>query len=349
MKSAVRGSYQAVPMEVSLESEPVEVYVEDKKAMQKTGFVNTEAKFVAGAVLFVSALSILLVLLIASSYEGISPMMGASDAEFDSLGRYIIRNFDLAKPMSNFLPGLGGLWGVPMWAFYVNRGQGITSFGKYSKDSAIAKFVTAEKAYQQTPFTVFRTFLKGKRADEEFEYMPFFPRTLKDTDAIERNMIIGTNEFEIEEINTDLKLKTNILYYIAPEQDFPAMVRSVTLTNLDPNLSLDLEVLDGLGRLIPNGLGNGNIDNMGRTMEAWMNVYNVGSAQSTGDHVTQPFFHISQDTGDNPQVKIIQDGYFVLAYVEGEAPGSDGLKKLLPFIVDPTVVFNQDTTLVNPE
>ncbi len=67
--------------------------------------------------------------------------------------RYIMRNFDTAKPMSSFLNGLGGVWGLPAWAFYVNRGQGISSFGKQNKDSAIAKFVTAEKAYQQTPFT----------------------------------------------------------------------------------------------------------------------------------------------------------------------------------------------------
>jgi hypothetical protein len=26
--------------------------------------------------------------------------------------------------MANFLHGLGDVWGIPMWAFYVNRGQG---------------------------------------------------------------------------------------------------------------------------------------------------------------------------------------------------------------------------------
>ena len=35
---------------------------------------------------------------------------GASE-KFDALGRYIMRNFDQAKPMSNFLAGIGGLWG----------------------------------------------------------------------------------------------------------------------------------------------------------------------------------------------------------------------------------------------
>ena len=44
-----------------------------------------------------------------------------SDA-FDSFGRYIMHNYDEAKPMADFLPALGGIWGYPMWAFYVNRG-----------------------------------------------------------------------------------------------------------------------------------------------------------------------------------------------------------------------------------
>jgi hypothetical protein len=98
----------------------------------------------------------LLVLYALFSYNTIAPsndLYNDNGAEFDDMQRYILRNYDTSKPMSSFLNGLGGLWGVPMWAFYVNRGQGITSFGKQNKDSAIAKFVTAEKAYQQTPFT----------------------------------------------------------------------------------------------------------------------------------------------------------------------------------------------------
>lgn len=35
-------------------------------------------------------------------------------SSFDQGGRYVMRNFDEMKPCSNFLAGLGGLWGVPM-------------------------------------------------------------------------------------------------------------------------------------------------------------------------------------------------------------------------------------------
>mgnify|MGYP003387531961 CR=1 FL=1 len=52
------------------------------------------------------------------------PMHHGNDMEiihsFDSLGRYVMHNFDDAKPMSDFLPALGGIWGYPMWAFYVS-------------------------------------------------------------------------------------------------------------------------------------------------------------------------------------------------------------------------------------
>lgn len=323
-----------------------------------------EVKMVAFAVIFVGVLAVFTIVSIAINYDPsmLLRMTGSGLSEFDEHHRYILRNFDIAKPMSNFLPGLAGIWGVPMWAFYVNRGQGITSFGKFSKDSAIAKFVTAEKAYQQTPFTGFRTFIKGKRAGEDasFHHMPFFPRLAGESvEKLERNMKIGSNDMVVEEIANDLKLKTSAQYVIAPEQDFPALIRTVTFTNLDNELAVDLEVLDGLGRLVPNGLNNGNLDMMGRTMEAWMNVYNVGAASSTGSFVTQPFFHISQDTGDNAQVRLIQDGYFAVAYIDknpddsseqdvSDHVGRDGQRILLPFVVDPNLVYDFDTTLVNP-
>ena len=34
---------------------------------------------------------------------------------FDSFGRYVMNNYDEAKPMADFLPALGGIWGYPMW------------------------------------------------------------------------------------------------------------------------------------------------------------------------------------------------------------------------------------------
>ena len=247
------------------------------------------------------------------------------------------------------------------WAFYVNRGQGVTAFGVQNKDGGIAKFNTAEKAYQQTPFTGFRTFVKGSRGGKEFAHMPFFPNGfMAEDEKPVRNMMIGMNEVEIEETVAALGLQTNVLYFTIPEEEYPSMVRRTTFTNLDTTTPLTLDVLDGLAKLIPAGLPNWNLDAMGRTMEAWMNVYNIETLETGSDSSTvedkvevfkEPFFHISQGTGDTAQVQIIKDGYFVVAYVEegdGVTLTSDGLHEPLEFVVDPSVVFETDTTLTNP-
>ena len=41
--------------------------------------------------------------------------------------RFIIENYNWSKPFSNFLPGIAGKWGIPLWVYYVNRVQGISS------------------------------------------------------------------------------------------------------------------------------------------------------------------------------------------------------------------------------
>lgn len=282
---------------------------------------------------------------------------------FDELGRFVMKNFDTAKPMSDFLNGLGGVWGVPMWAFYVNRGQGLTSFGTQNKDGSIEKFVTAEKAYQQTPFTGFRTFIKGQRAGKPFTHMPFFPRSTVDGEAddLVRNMMIGANEMEIEEIESDLGLQTNVLYFTVPNEDYPSLVRRTTFTNLDPSQPLQIEVLDGLAKLIPAGLGNSGLDAMGRTFEAYMKVYNVDSKDTGDSIIREPFFHATQGTGDTAQVVLVNDGQFVVAFLDESedssatvsdsldaSVGDDGLHPALGLIVDPSVVFDTDTSLFEP-
>lgn len=274
------------------------------------------------------------------SASGVSMDGSNSDGYlFDSHGRYIMHNFDTLKPMANFLAGLGGYWGVPMWAFYINRGQAITSFGIQNKDQPIQKFLTAEKAYQESPFTGFRTFVKGARKGKKFTHMPFFSKVSSRT----RDMMIGSNEVEIEEVVGDLGLQTNVLYYTVPLEDFPHMVRKTTFKNLDDSVELSLEVLDGLAHLIPSGLGNNQLDSMGRTMEAWMNVYNMPESDNT-----LPFFHISQGTADTASVQVIKDGHFAVAFVEDTSAPAGELLEPLPFVVDPDVVFGTDTTLTNP-
>jgi hypothetical protein len=121
-------------------------------------------------------------------------------AGFDDQGRFVLAAFAGARPFSSFLPGMAGPLGIPMWAFYVNRGQAIASFGVENKDNPIMEFQPANKAYQTTPYTGFRTFMKldaawsGDHAEEHWVfYEPFAPWSADD----ETHMVIGMNELEL--------------------------------------------------------------------------------------------------------------------------------------------------------
>ena len=48
---------------------------------------------------------------------------------FDEFHRYVLEDYDAKPTFSSFLPGVAGLYGKPVWSFYVNRGQGVASFG----------------------------------------------------------------------------------------------------------------------------------------------------------------------------------------------------------------------------
>ncbi len=65
----------------------------------------------------------------------------------DADGSFVIEDFQHAKLFADFFPGVSGLYGIPLWAFFVNRGQAVSSFGIESKDKAILEFQPANKAY----------------------------------------------------------------------------------------------------------------------------------------------------------------------------------------------------------
>ena len=275
-----------------------------------------------------------------------APATGSSSSAaqaFDKAGRYIMRDFDRAKPMSSFLPGVGGLWGIPMWAFYVNRGQGLATFGVENKDGGILLFQTAEKTYQVTPYVGFRTLLKGKRASGSFEAQPFLPTSDANPKVTpDRKMYIGNNEMEVEESDPTTGIRTNALYFTMTNELFPAMVRRVTYTN-EGSDEVELEVVDGLAKLEPTGTAIAQIAAMGRTLEGWMQVYNFAEEQ------TAPFFHLVTVPSDTADVALVTEGHFAMAFVEDDATvDASGQHTLLPIICDQQMLFGTDTTLSVP-
>ena len=172
-------------------------------------------------------------------------------------GRFLMEDFDAKSTFASFLPGVAGYFGKPVWAFYVNRGQIISTFGIGSKDFPILEFNPANKAYQVTPYVGFRTFVRGTRTgataalSTSFDVEPFSPDRSRnlldeddDPDKPKRILYVGTNEAEIQEIDGVHDLTTNVQYFVLPEEDFASLVRRTTFTNTG-NDAVELEILDG--------------------------------------------------------------------------------------------------------
>jgi len=286
-------------------------------------------------------------------------------AKFDSKGRSVLPDFDLAPTFADFLPALGGEYGTPMWAFFANRAQGVTSYGTANKDTAIMEFNSANKAYEYVAFDGFRTFVKGTRAGsltgggQSFQ-KEVFGGNDKDRAGVEkRDMYIGMNELEIEEVDAAHGLATNVLYFTLPGEQFNGIVRRTTFKNTGTT-ALDLEVLDGQAKLEPAGVNDWNLKNMGRTTEAWMNVYNMKESENTA-----PFYKLSLDMADTAEVTQVVEGHWAIAFVEGADASDDAAvadddaseaaqdlaaaqEARLPFLVDPVVVFGKTTSFAYP-
>ncbi len=249
---------------------------------------------------------------------------------FDAQNRFVIDDYDSLPPFASFLPGIAGPLGIPLWAFYVNRGQAIASFGVESKDAPIMEFQPANKAYQTVPYTGFRTFIKVCDAVDGF-YEPF---SASARPAPTRRMAIGASEVELEEASAAHGLLVNVCYFTLPGESFAGLVRQVTVRNIAAQ-PISLEILDGLPIVIPYGLSNALLKNIGRTAEAWMAVFNLDTGV--------PFYRVQASVSDEAEVEAIEEGHFYLAFAEGaDLTGSTT-------IVDPTLVFGANTALSYPD
>lgn len=280
-----------------------------------------------------------------SAYHGLSYEGNGKMKLFDDKNRFVLEDFDAKPNFASFLPGVAGLYGKPVWAFYVNQGQGIASFGVVSKEFPIMEFNAANKAYQNTPYLGFRTFIKGKRGKKSIEFEPFSPSATRDLEEDDqeklpkRIMFIDTNEFEVRDIDPVTELSTSVRYIVLPNEDFGALVRRTTITN-DGDTPVTISVLDGLAKLEPVG---GDLDwglkNMGRTLEGWMGVY-----QANEESITMPYYRMSTESSDTASVKIEEAGHYLLSMIEDETDDAE----LLPIVYDTNAVFGQDSSLTKP-
>ncbi|MCA9400328.1 MAG: cellobiose phosphorylase, partial [Candidatus Omnitrophica bacterium] len=170
----------------------------------------------------------------------------------DEQGCFVIDQYNSSKPFCNFFPGIAGIHGIPMWVFYVNRGQGICSFGVESKDRAIMEFLPANKAYRQTTLHGFRTFIKIQTGNETKYWEPFQEGLLGTQYQKEQRMAITAHDLTLMETNHDLGLQIELNYFTLPEEFYPGLFRKVTLKNLT-NENISIEMIDGLPMIMPFG------------------------------------------------------------------------------------------------
>lgn len=222
---------------------------------------------------------------------------------------------------ASFLPGIAGIKGIPIWCYYVNRGQGVVSFGVDNKDHAIMEFYPAHLAYQNVKRTGFRTFIR-----KDGHYLEAFSE-----ESDRQEMTIHMNSMEICEENQKEELRTEVKYFILPEETVGALVRRVTITNLGDQ-SAELEVLDGMPALIPYGVEMDSMKNMTQTAKAWMQVEDLDQKV--------PFYRVRASMDDTASVGMVDGGNFALGLTE------NGEK--LTALVDPWVIFSYDNSLEKP-
>jgi hypothetical protein len=245
---------------------------------------------------------------------------------------FVIENYNQARPFSSFLPGISGLFGKPMWVFYTNRGQCVSSFGVRNKNGAMLEFYPANKAYATTPLVGFRTFIRFKKGSSWTLYEPFRMNAGEDCKQVLR---IRAHEVEIEETHRTLGLRTTVVLFNATDETLPVLVRQVKVENLGKK-SFQGEILDGLPQIVPYGLNETLLKQMSRTMEAFAEVPHWEEQL--------PFFKLKTEPSDKPEVEWIKGGFFSFARLKEALTYTP-----LNVLVDPEYVFGEDSSFQVPQ
>lgn len=237
-------------------------------------------------------------------------------------GDFVITGYNQSKAFSSFFPGVAGVGGIPMWTFYVNRGQCICSMGIEGKHHPIMEFLPANWAYNLVSTQGFRTFVKLPDHPSISYYEPFQSKFRDRNMDIVQRMIISPAELKLEEENRSLGLKFTVHYFNIPEAGYAGLARRLSIQNLNPDPQR-IQVLDGLPLIIPYGLDDWGLKHLRRLFEAFVEVTNLESGV--------PFYKMKVEPADRPDVVKITKGNFYL--------GMDEEGQLLPVIYDPVKIF----------
>lgn len=241
----------------------------------------------------------------------------------DIVRSFVIEDYHRQRPFSSFLPGVAGERGVPIWAFYVNRGQGICSFGYEDKNHAFMEFLPANQAYQLVTRQGFRTCLTFTGAAKIRRYEPFqYP---EDKSKIRQKMLIRAGNLRLLETHPVLGLETAVEYFPVTGENYGALVRRLTIKNISAK-TIRLRVTDGLPVLVPYGIDDESLKYRRYLMEAFITTEWV--------HPAVPMFRIKVEQKDSPDVTEVQAGHFSLCFSRYR-----GRDKLMRPVVDPEKFF----------
>jgi len=249
----------------------------------------------------------------------------------DDEGRFIVEEYNREYPFSNFLPAISGVWGIPSWAFFVNRGQGIVSMGVKDKDNSILEFLPANRAYQSAPVLGFRTFVKF-RDGKIYE-----PYRLHYSSSPRQKMIITSHDLSLEETGASCGLEFRVNYFTLPNMPFGALVRCLSIKNVSGR-KLKFDLLDGLPKVIPFGSRDIFLKFLSRTLEAWM----TSDIKTIYDKETA-LFKLSVDPEDVASTQHIEGVNFSTAFFQDK---EDIVSSQM--IVDPSLIFGADTSFETP-
>ncbi|WP_172203458.1 hypothetical protein [Niveibacterium sp. COAC-50] len=249
--------------------------------------------------------------------------------------RFRIEGYHRAKPFASFFPGIAGVMGVPLWAFYVNRGQGVSSFGVQDKDGAIVEFQPANKAYRLTSSTGFRTFVHWTRGERSGYVEPFRDSLAARANEPSRHLSISPWDLRLEEQDAALGLRFQVRYFTIPNEPIAALARELVITNTATE-PVVLQLVDGLPQFMPYGLNDWAMKHMSRTIEAWYTVDNLDQRA--------PYARLKVTFADTAEVKPIDKGHaFFATLTQG------GETRLLDPVIDPQEVFGRVTDFDFPE
>lgn len=202
----------------------------------------------------------------------------------------IIKDYDSQPAFADFLPGIAGENGIPAWCFFVNRGQGVASFGTQDKDHPIMEFRPAHTAWQDVKTKGFRTFLKYHGHVSELF-----------VNARDKQMLLGANSLTLQCRETDAPVRAQVQYFILPNACVGALARTLTIENTG-NGVLDLEVLDGLPAIVPHGIGDWHLKCMTQTARAWMET--VGGETGVPRYRVRQAWRIVPGSSQSPVLRL---------------------------------------------